>query len=294
MLEPCRGCAIALPRGCHSPAMGCARGGARALPRGCAGGVPLLETAACPGRPMWAEGCAGGVCHSPVARGRARRGAPEGCRCWEPPHALGGLLCVRRGAPEGCAIALPRGCARRGCRCWWPPHVLGGLQCGRRGAPEGCATALPRRCAGGGVPEDAAIVNRRMPWEAYYVGRGVCHSPAEGACRRGVPLLGAAACLGRPPMWAEGCAGGVCHSPAEGACRREAPEVCRCWEPPHALGGFLCGRRGAPEGCAIARPRGARRGCAGGGVLEGDAVGNRRMPCEACYVGGGVRRRGVP
>ena len=52
-------------------------------------------------------------------------------------------------------------------------------------------------------------------------------------------------------MLAEGCAGEVCHSPAEGAL-----EVCCCWEPPHALGGLLCGRRSAPEGCAIALPRG--------------------------------------
>ena len=97
-------CAIALPRGYHSPAEGvCQRG--RKSPaegvrrRGCAGGVPLLETAACPGKPpMWAEGCAGVVCHSP-AKGACRRGPREGCRCSEPPHALGGLQCGRRGVP---------------------------------------------------------------------------------------------------------------------------------------------------------------------------------------------------
>ena len=100
---------------------------------------------------MWAEGCAGGVCHSP-AEGVCQRG----CRCFEPPHALGGLLCGRRGAPEVCAIALPRGRSGGGvpepCRggvpegsvAVGPPHALGGLLCGRRGAPEECAIAMPR------------------------------------------------------------------------------------------------------------------------------------------------------
>ena len=84
---------------------------------------------------------------------------------------------------------------------------------------------------------------------------------------------------------------GVCHSPAGGGgvYQRWVPEGCRCWEPPHALGGLLCGRRGAPEGCAKALPRGCAKGC-----RRGAAVGNRRMPWEASYVGGGVRRRGVP
>ena len=87
------------------------------------------------------------VCHSP-AEGACRRGPPEGCRCWEPPHALGGLLCGQRGAPEGCAIALPRGCARGGValgsrRMPWEASYVGG------GAPEGCAIALRRGCAGG-------------------------------------------------------------------------------------------------------------------------------------------------
>ena len=43
-------------------------------------------------------------------------------------------------------------------------------------------------------------------------------------------------------------------------CRGGAPEgVCRrgaSWKLPHALGGLLCGWRGAPEGCAIALQRG--------------------------------------
>ena len=218
--------------------------------------------------------------------------APEGCRYLEPPHARGGLLC-RRGAPERCTIALPRVCAGwgvpEGCRCWKPSHALGGLRCGRRGAPEGCAIALLRGCAGWGMPEGvcrrgAAVGNHRMSWEASFVGGGV---PPEGcgialprgACRgrrRGV-VVGSR----RMPWEASYVGGGVrrrvCHSPAEG---------CRCWKPSHALGGLLCGRRGAPEGCAIALPR---------GVPEGDvAVRSRRMPWEASYVGGGVRRRDVP
>ena len=85
------------------------------------------------------------------------------------------------------------------------------------GSPEGCAIALPRGNAGGGVTgmcrRGAAVGNRRMPWEASYVGGGV---------RRGCTIA-----LPR------GRAGG-------------APEGCRCWEPPRALGGLLCGRRGAP------------------------------------------------
>ena len=161
------GVAVGMPwggEGCHSPAEGVCRGGvpeggARALPRGCeGGGVPLLETAACPGRPpMWAEGCAGGVCYSPAEGACRKGGAPEGCHCWELPHALGGLLC----GPEGCAIALPRGCARGRYCCWEQLHALGGLLCGRRGAPEPY---------GGGAP--------------------------KGACRSGMALLGAAACSG--------------------------------------------------------------------------------------------------
>ena len=71
----------------------------------------------------------------------------------------------------------------------WKASYVGG-----RGAPEVCAIGLPR-----GVPEGAG----------------------------GVPLLGTAACPGRPPMWAEGCAGGVCHSPAEGVCQSRAEGVRR-------------------------------------------------------------------
>ena len=89
--------------------------------------------------------------------------------------------------------------------------------------------------------------------------------------RRGAPE-GCAIALPR------GCAGGG------------VPEECHCWKPPHALGGLLCGRRGAPEGCAIALPRGR----AGGGHWRGVAVGSCRIPREASYAGGGVRRRGVP
>ena len=76
------------------------------------------------------------------------------------------------------------------------------------------------------------------------------------------------------------------QSPVEEVRRRGVRKGCCRWKPPHALGGLLCGRRGAPEGCAIALPRGR----AGGGV----AVGCRRMLWKASYVGGWVRRRGVP
>ena len=114
---------------------------------------------------------------------------------------------------EGCAVALPRGCVRGGCRCWEPPHALGGLLCGRRGAPEGCAIALPRGCAGGG--------------------------------RRRVPLLGAAACPGRPPVDG-GVRRRVCHSPAEGVCRRGAAFGSRRmpWEASYVAGGVRW--RGVP------------------------------------------------
>ena len=63
------------------------------------------------------------------------------------------------------------------------------------------------------------------------------------------------------------------------------PEGASLLGPPHALGGLLCRRRGAPEGCAVALPR---------GVPEGVLPLVRRMPLEASYVGGGARRRGVP
>ena len=131
--------------------------------------------------------------HRGCTRGGRRRGAAVGNRRmpWEASYVGG------RGTPEGCAKALPRG-VPEGCHCWNPPHALGGLLCGRRGVPEGYAIALPRGCAGGGV----AVGSRRIPWEASYVGGGVCHSPAVGVRRRGcaggVPLLEAAACPGSP------------------------------------------------------------------------------------------------
>ena len=69
-----------------------------------------------------------------------------------------------------------------------------------------------------------------MPWEASYVGGGVrrrgVHSPAEGARRRG------AAVGSRRMPWEASYVGGG-----------GVPEGCRCWKPPHALGGLLCGRR---------------------------------------------------
>ena len=152
---------------CHSPAEGGVPEGA---PEGCRWWEPphALAGLLC-GRRGAPEGCA-----IALPRGCAGGGVPEGCRCWKPPHALGGLLCGRRDAPEACALALPRGCSRMGCRCWEPPHALGGLLCGRRGAPEGCAITLPRGCAGGGVPEGAAVGNRRMPWEVSKVGGSGC------------------------------------------------------------------------------------------------------------------------
>ena len=115
---------------------------------------------------------------------------------------------------------------------------------------EGCAggVCLPWRCARGGVAVGAAACRRRVAPE----GRAV--APQWG-CARGGRRYWTAACPGRPSMWAEGRAGGVCHSPAEGARQRGH----RCWAAA-ALGGLLCGRRVAPEGCAIALPR----GCAGG------------------------------
>ena len=110
---------------------------------------------------------------------------------------------------------------------------------------------MSERCAGGEPLLEAAACPGRHPMWAEGSAGGVCHRPVEGVPRRGapvrVPLLGAAACPGRPPMWAEGCAEGVCHSHAEGLRRRSVPEGCRCWKPSHALGGLLCGRRGTPE-----------------------------------------------
>ena len=110
------------------------------------------------------------------------------------------------------------------------------------GCAGGCAIALPRGRAGGGRRRGAAVGSRRVPW-----------GPSMWAEGRAIALTRG---------WAgRGCAGGVCYSPAEGVCQRG----CRCWEPPHALGGLLCGRRDAPEGCAIVLPR----GCAGGARPEG-------------------------
>ena len=120
--------------------------------------------------------------------------------------------------PKGGARALPRGCAGEGvpegCRCWKPPHALGGLLCGRRGSPEGCARALPRGRAGGGAGGvsllgAAACPGRPQLWAEGCAGV-LCHSPAGvGGAGGGVPLLETAACPGRPLMWAEGWAGGV-------------------------------------------------------------------------------------
>ena len=75
----------------------------------------------------------------------------------------------------------------------------------------------------------------------------------------------------------EGCAGGcvlepsrgVRHSPAEGVCHSPAEGVCQR------------GRQSTADECS------------GGGVPEEGRCWNRRMPWEASYVGGGVRRRGV-
>ena len=112
------------------------------------------------------------------------------------PHALGGLVCRRRGASEGCAMALSRGRAGggpEGRRCWEPPHALGG---GRSGAPEGCtggvchspAEGVRRRgCAGGMQLLGAAACPGRPPtWEegcaegcAIALPRGL----ARGGCR---------------------------------------------------------------------------------------------------------------
>ena len=104
-------------------------------------------------------------------------------------------------------------------------------------------------------------------------------------------------------MWAERCPRWVCHSPAEGVRRRgcaggDVPEGYRegvgrrgCWKPPHALGGLLCGRRDAPEGCAIVLPR----GCAGGARPEGCRC--WEPPHALGFLQGGrkgMRWRGVP
>ena len=83
----------------------------------------------------------------------------------------------------------------------------------------------------------------------------------------------------------EHCRGGA----PEGVCRRGAAVGNRRmpWEASYVGGD-------APEGCAIAMPRGCQIGRQSPaervrrrGVPEGAAVGNRRMPLEASYVGGG-------
>ena len=88
--------------------------GRRGAPEGCAGGVchsPVEGAAACPGRPpMWAEGCDGGVCHNPC-RGVRRRGCAGGvplleaaaCPGRSPRWAEGGVL-------EGCTGGWYIGC----------------------------------------------------------------------------------------------------------------------------------------------------------------------------------------
>ena len=161
--------------------------------------MPLLETAAWPGRPpMWAEGCAGWVYHSPK-EGVCRRVVS----LWEPLHALGGLLCWRRGVPDGCAIALPRGCAgvdvsevvcRRGAAVgnrhmpWGASYVCGGCAGGV------CHSPAEGR-AGGGRRTGAVVGSRRMPWQVYVGGgcAGGCAIAQPRACAGGVPLLKTAA-----------------------------------------------------------------------------------------------------
>ena len=81
----------------------------------------------------------------------------------------------------------------------------------------------------GGVPllGTAACPGRPPMWAGGVRRRGVLY-PCRGGVPEGaggVPLLGTTACPGRPPMWAEGCAGGVCHSPAEGVCQSRAEGV---------------------------------------------------------------------
>ena len=197
-----------------------------------------------------------GVCAMAPPRGRARGGVAVGA-----PHALEGLLCGRRGAPEGRAMALPSGCAARA-----PPDAPGSLLCGRRGAPGVCRSPAAWVCLGGGV-----VVRSPHALGSLLCGRGVrrgmCHSPAEEVCQRGVP-------------W-------PCRGGARGVRRRWATAC---------PGRNLCGRRGAPEGCAIALPRGPRQrwrrcwaaacpgrppmwaGVCAGGVCHSPAEGAPRIP----------------
>ena len=161
---------------------------------------------------------------------------------------------------RGCAIALPMGCTRGGC---WRGAAVGNRRMpweasyvGGRGALEGCAIALPTGCTRG-CRRGAAVGNRRMPWEASYVGR---RGTLEG-CAIALPT---------------GCTRGCRRGAAVG--NRRMP-----W------GASYVGRKGTLEGCAIALPGGCTRGC-----RRGATVGSRHMPWEASYVGGGARRILLP
>ena len=76
-------------------------------------------------------------------------------------------------------------------------------------------------------------------WVVYVGAFAVGLVASRGKSRRGVPLLGAAACPGRLPMWTEGCSyflrlfffgiSDVARFSARGCC---------CWGPPRALGGL--------------------------------------------------------
>ena len=123
-------------------------------------------------------------------------------------------------------------------------------------------------------------------WGVYYSPAEVCagRGVSEGACRSG------AAVGNRRMPWEASfvCGGyapeGCAIAPPRGV-PEGAPEGCRYWEPPHARGGLLC-RRGAPERCTIALPR----VCAGWGVPEG-------CRCwKPSHALGGLRcgRRGAP
>ena len=94
---------------------------------GCFHGVVLLlETAAC------LESSLGGVFQRGLAR--ALPGYAIALPRWVPQPCRGGVL---EGASEPCRGGCAGGGVLEGCRCWKPPHALGGLLCGRRGAPEG-------------------------------------------------------------------------------------------------------------------------------------------------------------
>ena len=137
------------------------------------------------------EPCRGGapegVCHSPAER-VYQRWVPEESRCWEPLHALGGLLYGREGCAGGVCHSPAEGVYQRvpeWCRCWEPPHALGGLLCGRRGAPEGCAIALPRGCARA-LPRECAVQLYSLLIGSQNVEQenGACAKRGRGARRR--------------------------------------------------------------------------------------------------------------